>query len=152
MRAVVLRRAKKFLSVRTKTHITALAVLCRRKAVLYLSVFFFSVHFSFCVAIKKKNEHIKNILARYSHNIFYVNLKLFSHISKEDQIFGNSILLAFLCLAARQHAINLPFCHTKSRDNKPDNYRNMPNQPKNCREFCLFHNWGYFPHSMDLSL
>ena len=71
-RAVVLRRAKRFLSVRTKTHITALAVLCRHQAVFCLCVFFFSVHFSFCVAIKKKSEHNKNILARYSDNIFYV--------------------------------------------------------------------------------
>jgi len=48
------------------------------KVVLFQSVFFFSVHFSFCVAIKKKSEHEENISARYSYNIIYVKKSPFA--------------------------------------------------------------------------
>ena len=63
--------AKRFLPIGKNTYY-CVSSLIPPAAVLYLSVFFFSVHFSFCVAIKKKSEHNKNILARYSDNIFYV--------------------------------------------------------------------------------
>ena len=51
------------------------AVLYRRQAVLLSASFSFfgSVSFSFNRNKRERNEHIKNILARYSDNIFYVN-------------------------------------------------------------------------------
>ena len=55
-----------------KILITALAVLYRQRRYRNLRVFLFWFVFSFCFMTKRKNEHIYNIIVRYSHNIFYV--------------------------------------------------------------------------------
>ena len=73
MRAVVLGALSDFCR-QAKTHITALAVLCHRRRYCTFAFFSFfgSVSFSFTRNKRERNEHIKIILARYSHNIFYV--------------------------------------------------------------------------------
>ena len=75
MRAVVIRHAMRFLPTGKNTFY-CVSSLMPPKAVLYLCVFLFLwfCFFLFCCNKRERNEHIKNILARYSHNIVYVDI------------------------------------------------------------------------------
>jgi hypothetical protein len=69
----VFRFANRFSPLGQNAHeVQVRSTLLRRVALPIISVFFFSVHFSFFVAIKKKSEQRKIHLSINSYNINYV--------------------------------------------------------------------------------